>query len=465
MKKFAIPRGLPPLLEPFRATSADRWDQRKVCHLYRRAGFGPTLAEMEQGLALGKDGTVDRLLHRADSGELDRFLSIVQTELVDFGDDIARAQAFWLYRMVATQDPFPEKMALFWHGHFATANYKVRNPALMYGQYETLREHGRGDFETLLREVARDPAMLIWLDGGTSRRQSPNENFARELLELFTMGPGAYSEDDVRNAARAFTGWRVQGGRAVFSERQCDAGDKTFLGAEGPLGADEIIRIVSYRAETARFLARALLAFFVADDVPADVVEGLTQVYLQNRGNVLAVMDVIFRSRLFYSREVYRGLVKSPVELVVGTVRVLDANTNRDKALPALANMGQELFNPPSVKGWEGGEKWLNTVTSLERANFVSDMMLRTPVKVAGRDHVLLQSLKDHKLRAPAEVVDHLVRCLVQGDVSPRQRRTFEEYYASQLAEVDAGKTDEAWDFKLRRLSALIMTLPAYQLS
>jgi len=423
MNDIIYPRGLPASLTPYEPSGRDPWNLRKACHLYRRAGFGATVAEMDQAEAAGFDATVNRLI-RVDTSasELDRFLSTVRTELFDFGDEVETAQAFWLYRCVATERPYAEKMALFWHGHFATANYKVNSPELMYQQYRTLSDHGRGRFEDLLLQVARNPAMLIWLDGNVNRKGSPNENFARELLELFSMGPGPYTETDIQEGARASTGWQTKGGTFAFNIGQHDSGEKVFLGERGAFGGEDIIRIVAASRHTALFLSRKLLNFFVMPDPPDAVVNGLADVYLANEGSIQVMCEVIFRSRLFYSDAAHRALIKSPTELVVGALRILDANTNRKLVLGAMTNMGQELFNPPNVKGWDGDATWLNTVTTLERVNFLNQLMLRTPVKVEGRDHLLLQALKDRGLRGPSEVVEYFVNYLLQGDVTAEQR-------------------------------------------
>lgn len=460
------PQHLPDLLRPWQPGPADSWDRRKAAHLYRRAGFGPTLPEMDRALDADMDTCVTQLMDVDTApGGLDNLMQIVRTELVRFDDNLETAQSFWLYRMIASDQIFEEKVALFWHYHFATANYKVQSPTYMYRQYETLRDNGLGRFDDLLLAVARDPAMLIWLDNQSNRREQPNENFARELLELFTMGPGAYSETDIREAARAFTGWHREGDRFVFRENQHDAGEKTFLGQTGPWNGDDIIRLAAARPETARFLARKMLSFFVMPEPSEEAIAALAAVYDESDHHLGTMLGVLLRSRLFYSEAAYRSLIRSPIEMVVGSIRLLDANSNRDMALPAMLNMGQELFNPPDVKGWDGGEAWINTVTTLERANFLNNLLMRSPVKVEGRDHLLLQRLKDQGLRQPAEVIDYLLSMILQGDAEPLQRQILIDYYKQELAKLDQPNNRESWDFKLRRVAYMMMTLPAYQLS
>ena len=455
---------LPESLLPWEPQGDDRWDRRKAAHLYRRAGFGPTIAEIDEGVDLGMEPLVSRLIGYPDGpSRLDDMLDLVRTELVDFDENLGTPQSFWLYRMIATDRPFAERLTLFWHGHFATANFKVQSPSLMYRQYETMRDRGRGRFDDLLLAIAQDPAMILWLDNNTNRRRAPNENFARELLELFTMGPGAYTEADIQAAARAFTGWHTENGQFIRRDGDHDPGDKTFLGQTGPWDGTDIIRIVAERRETARFLAGKLLRHFVMEQPPEEAIAGLAEVYLGEDHRLRAMLDVLFRSRLFYRPAAYRALVRDPVHLVVGTVRLLDANSNREMALPAMAQMGQELFNPPNVKGWEGGEAWINSVTLLARSNFVNDLLMRSPVRVPGRDHLLLQALKEKGLREPEAVVGFLADAVIQADLEPGQRTILLDYYANELRKLDDG--GESWDFKLRRLAYMIMTLPAYQLS
>ena len=466
MAAVVLPANLPAELAPYAPTAAAPWDLRRAAHLYRRAGFGPTLPELDAAVAAGCPAAVDALLDYAGRpNRVDDLLQLVQRELVDFGEDLGTPQAFWLYRMIVGDHPFEEKLALYWHNHFATANYKVKSPAAMYRHYEMLRRHQLGRFDDLLLAVARDPAMLIWLDNDSNRRGQPNENFARELLELFTLGVGHYTEADIKEAARAFTGWRLGGDGFYFDQGQHDGGTKTFLGETGKLGGEDIIRLVAAQPQTGRYLARRLLRAFVMDDPPAAAVDGLAVVYQANDHRLDALYRVLFRSQLFFGPAAYRALVRSPIEVVVGTIRILDAGSNRRISAPALARMGQELLNPPSVKGWDGGDAWINSVTVLERMNFVNELMIRAPVRVDGRDHLLLQTLKERNLREPAAVVDFLVRYLAQDDCSAAQRRVLVDYFAAEVAKLQQPGQTESWDYKLRRLAYLVMCLPACQLS
>ncbi len=240
----------------------DPWDLRKAAHLHRRAGFGATRAELLRDVEAGPAASVERLFHppQVSTEEIEAIDGLRQTARTSSNLDLLKV--CWLNRILHGPDPLREKLTLFWHGHFATSNKKVESVALMDRQNETLRTHALGGFAALLEAIVADPAMLVWLDGGTSKKGKPNENFAREFLELFTLGAGNYTERDIREAARAFTGWVRQDSRRGFQETpsfahdpaQVDDGAKTFLGRTGPWGPSDIVRIVLERPEAATFL-------------------------------------------------------------------------------------------------------------------------------------------------------------------------------------------------------------------
>lgn len=240
---------------------ADRDTRSRVALLLRRAGFGASPSELERYVKLGIDGTIDELLHPERVAEdFDGLLEGLQGHLIDL-QNIEDVQTWWLYRMVRSRRPLVEKLTLFWHGHFAVANAKVTNPGAMHNHLATLREHGLGSYRELLVHVSRDPAMLIWLDGATNRKNAPNENYGRELLELYTLGIGHYTEEDVASAARAFTGWNLQDHAFFFNRNQHDFGPKTFLGQTGPFDGSDIIDAVVGRPATAERICRKLFTF------------------------------------------------------------------------------------------------------------------------------------------------------------------------------------------------------------
>jgi uncharacterized protein (DUF1800 family) len=369
-------------------TPGDPWDLRKVAHLHRRAGFGATRAELLRDLEAGPSASVERLFHppQLPTEAAEAIESLRRTAATS--SSIELLKVCWINRMLHGPDPLREKLTLFWHGHFATSNKKVESVALMDGQNETLRLHALGRYATLLEAIIADPAMLVWLDGGTSRKEKPNENFAREFLELFTLGPGAYAERDVREVARAFTGWTRKDSRGGFRETpsfvrddtQVDPEPKTFLGQTGGWGPADIVRIVLDRPEAATFLAMKLYRLFVSEAGPpsAELIEPLAELIKSRDFAIGPVLEVILRSRQFYSQQAYRGRVKSPVEHSAGLVRMLEiprAEMNPLALTAACDLQGQELFAPPNVAGWAGGPIWINSATLLERTNWAADVI------------------------------------------------------------------------------------------
>jgi uncharacterized protein (DUF1800 family) len=378
---------------PFVPTLDDPWDLRKVAHLHRRAGFGATRAELERDVAAGPAESVGRFLNPSDPSADERSVREgLRTGAVGSSDP-RRLRAYWLYRMLFGGDPLRERLTLFWHGHFATSLTKVDSVTALGVQMDTLRERALGGFAGLLDAMIADPAMLVWLDGGTSRREQPNENFAREFLELFTLGEGAYSERDIREAARAFTGWVYEGGmrtpgdsnpKFAFDDEAHDPGAKTFLGQTGSWKGADIVRMTLVRPEAAQHLARKLYRAFVAEepDPLPELIEPLADSLRSSDYSISQVMHVILRSRYFYSKASYRRRIKSPVEFTVGLLRMLEVprhNVNLLAAAAACTTQGQELFAPPNVNGWQGGMHWINSSSLLERLNWATDVVWGNP--------------------------------------------------------------------------------------
>jgi uncharacterized protein (DUF1800 family) len=370
---------------PFEPTAAELWDLRKVAHLHRRAGFGATWAELQRDLRDGPAASVNRLLNAPVPATEE--VQVLESLRAGSRESEDRLKAWWLYRVVFGPDPLREKMTLFWHNHFATSNRKVKNLTSMLEQNELLRRHATGNFAELLEAMVTDPAMLIWLDGGSSRRELPNENFAREFLELFTLGRGNYSEADVRQAARAFTGWvqehdngRGEPPRFRFDPDSFDGGDKVFLGQRGRWNARDIVRITLAQAAAAEFVCRKLFCLFIREDSEptGDLVRPLAAELSANRFSIRHVIRIILRSRLFYDPSVVRQRVKSPVEFSAGLVRMLVIPRAKVRLLALAATcdrQGQELFYPPNVGGWPGGRSWLNSTSLVERGNWCSDLV------------------------------------------------------------------------------------------
>jgi len=349
-----------------------------LAHLLRRAGFGVSPREWPLYERQGIAATTESLLHPERTPDhLDELFKEIGGDYVDF-NDINSVKQWWLYRMVHSRRPLEEKMTLFWHGHFATANYKVDSAPRMWAQNQTFRRFGLGSFRTLLGQIARDPAMLVWLDGSQNRVGAPNENFARESMELFTLGRGnGYTEKDVQEAARCFTGWRTADTPAgfVYDPTAHDDGEKTVLEQTGNWHTDDLVDILAAHPATAKNLSAKLFRFFVHDHPSEQEIERLSKVYLSNNYEIRAVLRAIFTSEEFGSDAARWARIKSPTEFAVMTIRDLDAPMTAVRELgQSLSQMGQDLFYPPNVSGWHEGRNWINTRTLLARVNFADSL-------------------------------------------------------------------------------------------
>jgi uncharacterized protein (DUF1800 family) len=346
----------------------------QIPHLLRRAGFAASPDELSFYQNLGVSGAVDRLLNyeSIDDSSLPTQPDItMELERKPAAGEVNNLVSWWVDRMVNTPRPLEEKMILFWHNHFATAIYKVRSPFLMFKQNQLLRSKGMGNFRDLLTGITQDPAMLLWLDGARNRKGVANENYGREIMEVFTIGVGNYTEDDVKAAARAFTGYQIdKDGNSFFNPKIHDDGTKTFLGHTGNLGPEDIVNILASHPATARKISNELFTYLAHSEPDDTVLDELQNVYLSTDGNIKAVVEAIFKSDEFWSMNAYLNLVKSPVDFVATALRSLSATVNPKSVMYALNMMGQLPFNPPSVFGWPSGQAWISTSTMLDRFNF-----------------------------------------------------------------------------------------------
>lgn len=375
-------------------------DLAMIAHLMRRAGFGASREELEERLAVGYEETVEDLLHPERQAPVDiyEFLRYHHMQWKP-GTLGGVGQVSWVWRMINTKAPLQEKMCLFWHQIFATGVSKVDHYDEITDMIDMFREKGMGKYRDLLIEVAKNPAMLYWLDNNENHAAAVNENWGRELLELFSMGVSNYTENDVRECSRAFTGWtmspklpRFHMGRwdwyFEFKEDDHDYGEKDFLGHKGNFDGEDVIDIVLAHPATAQFIARHLYSFFVADEVqvPAwqvtpprdpEAVEVIANALTESDFDMTDALRVLFNSGFF--KEARFTKVKNPTEVVVGTVRMAGGVELPGPEIFDWAShityMGQELLNPPSVEGWHSGAEWVNSGTLMKRANFVSDMM------------------------------------------------------------------------------------------
>jgi len=367
-------------------------------HLLTRTGFGATPAETDACAGLSRSEAIDRILGStrtvARSAAPDgvdawtppyRVREMSAEERMQFQRELRQRalalKAWWLGEMLGTDSPFTERMTLFWHNHFTSSLQKVRSAGLMYRQNALLRAHAFGSFADLLLAVSKDPAMLVYLDSATSRRGQPNENFAREVMELFTLGEGRYGERDVKEAARAFTGWSIDRDTGAFLWRPLahDDGVKTVLGRTGNFRGDDVIAILLEQPATAEFVVGKLWREFVSPQPDAPQVKRIAARFRASGYQIRVALRELLLQEAFWAPENRGTLVKSPVDLVVGSLRQFDlAAADPRPLVPLLRNLGQDILSPPNVKGWPGGEAWINSQTLLARKQFLERLSGRS---------------------------------------------------------------------------------------
>ena len=457
-------------------------------HLLARTGFAPSAAEIATYAPLDRQAAVARVLETSRTTTLtpppaaltdDRPIRAPRAGAsVDdrkaFVQEQLRAgialRGWWLTEMLATDAPLLERMTLFWHNHFVSSQQKVRVAKLMYRQNVTLRAHALGDFGALLHAASKDAAMLVYLDGVRNRRGAPNENFAREVMELFTLGEGRYTEQDVREAARAFSGWSLEreSGTFVFRRLLHDGGDKTILGRTGRFDGDAVLDLLLERPETAEHVVAKLWREFVSPDPDAAEVRRIAADFRRSGYRIPVALRHLLESEAFWSPG-HRGvLVRSPIDLVVGTLRALEVVP--DDATPfafAAAGMGQNLFSPPNVKGWRGGDAWIDASTLLARKQFV-ETLARYEETRTGMRNATTGSADAMAPRAPRSLLapQPMIAIDVDDDARTRQRRVaraldraFRElaFSATRWLGSLPGDTPDA---KRRTAQAILLPLP-----
>lgn len=374
-----------------------------MAHLMRRAGFGASYDELVERTGKGYDATVEELLDPDAHGiaPVDTFTLYRYHPMNEVPGAPPYGTMNFLYYMLTTKRPLEEKMTLFWHMVFATGNSKIDNPTEMDRQIRMFREHGMGNYRDLLVRLAKDPAMIFWLDNNMSHKHAPNENWGRELLELFSMGQGNYSEDDVKMASRAFTGWTIKPklprapyGRFLwefeYKAEDHDDSEKEFLGRTGNFNGEDIIDIILEEPVTARFIARHLYNFFVADEVQVpswndepprnpEAVQAIADAFVSSNFDIRATLRFIFTSDFFKDEAIWFQKVKNPAEIIAGATRLVGDYQEPKPGVMHLAletgYQGQELINPPSVEGWHTGSEWIDTGALVRRVNFVSSLL------------------------------------------------------------------------------------------
>ncbi len=466
-------------------------DLALMAHLMRRAGFGANRDDLETYAAKGYEATVGELLHPEEQPPFDDDLAYRYVPYFRMGTGIPSYQSYWMYRMISTQRPLEEKMTLFWHQIFATSHSKMNRNPQMNQQLKLLRSFAMGNVRTVLIEMSKDPAMIYWLDNNENHNGAPNENFGRELLELFSMGVGKdqqvnYSEDDVQECARAFTGWTMtpQLPRYPYGDycwefeyRPDDHDDreKTFLGERGRFNGDDIVDIIVRQPATARFLSRHLYSFFVADEPgvpswqttePQDpaALKALEDEYFRSNFDIKAMLRLLFNSEFFKNARFKK--VKSPAELVAGVMRLVDDYTtlkpNSHELAFAAAYMGQDLLNPPTVEGWHTGKEWIDSGALVERVNFAADRV--GDISNPGVRRIVQRLADQGPLMSAEQLVDS---CLdLAGPVVVSEARKSELVsHVQREGDVRCGSDAEMQKFQVRvtRLLQLIVASREFQ--
>lgn len=417
-----------------------RTDRERTAHLLRRFGLGASEAELDFYAKDGWREAVEKLLNYESIEE--RNTLEVQAFANDKGQlRIQSVQAFWATRLLTTRRPLLEKMVLFWHDHYATSAQKVTQPLLMHEQNETFRTHATGNFKDLLLEVSKDPAMLVWLDNQFNVKGKPNENFAREIMELFTLGIGNYTESDVQEAARAFTGWSFRGADRTkqrkyakpefsFDPRRHDSGIKTVCGNKGPFDGEDVIRLLAEDPRCAKYITQKMWAWFAYPDPDEALVAKLANVFQKSGLDIKVLLRSIMLSDEFYSEQAERKIVKNPIDFIVPTLRQMGIGeaigldlTEEGilKKRPAAAfgvmsvskAMGMDLLFPPDVAGWESGNAWISSATMIERVRWADRIFGVTPTGAKANQRTVSLNLPVFQLlrgfTTPAEVVDFFV--------------------------------------------------------
>jgi uncharacterized protein (DUF1800 family) len=448
----------------------------KIKHLYWRAGFGLSPQEWEERKNWSIAKTVDQLFREAKAAGPLQALNVSSLTKKPTKEQkkmerkyVGRQNTACLVRMAnPNESAFMERMSLFWHGHFACSSKLSK---LAFNQINTIRKHALGNFRDLVLAVAKDPSMIRYLNNQQNKKNKPNENFARELMELFTIGRGHYTEQDIKEAARAFTGWSSNlSGTFIFRHRQHDFGTKTFMGRTGKFDGDEIIDIILEQRETAQFICTKVYRYFVNEIVDTRIVDQLATQFYQSDYNIEALMRSIFTSDWFYDKKNIGTKIKSPVDLVAGISRSLNIRYDNEQALIFIQKaLGQILFNPPNVAGWIGGKAWIDNATMMLRLNLVNYLLYASDVDFRTKSN-LKASARNKAMRKLEARVN--LAPLQQILSTNNQERTIEElsdFLLQRDPAVDKkliqqyAQSGTGQDF-IKMAIARITSLPEYQL-
>ena len=416
-----------------------------IAHLLRRAGFGCTYDQIEKLSLMEYDDVVDLLINPEygppeDQDLLDRyFIASVEARTARHADPQ------WTWRLAKSEKQLEEKIALFWHGLLAVGGIKLDHGLAMLEEIDLFRKYGLGKFETLLLKISEDPGMMYWLDNQNSHKDAPNENYGRELLELFSMGidengEGSYTEDDVKTAARAFTGWASKPTpppfflgpfpmEFSFDKSDHDNTEKTFLGEKGNFNGNDIVNMVAKHPSTAKFICKRLYLYFVSETENWDEINKLSEVFLKNDGEIKKVLEAMFKSEHFKSGDIRFKKVKSPSDLVFGISRLVDKYKIPDLDSAELAIntllMGQFLMNPPSVEGWHEGEEWIDSGSLIERINYASTEISNTSSSGVKR---IIEIIKETNITDSNDLINNTLETLGYINITDKTKGMIKEH-------------------------------------
>ncbi|MHC4323874.1 MAG: DUF1800 domain-containing protein [Planctomycetota bacterium] len=428
------------------------WNLALAGHLYRRAAFGASWEQLQQALSDGPQRTIDNLLKpQAETVEFNR----TYDEYEAATGSVDQLRAWWLRRMIQTPHPLQEKMTLFWHSHFATNASEVKNARLMQQHIRLLRSEALGSFRILLEGISQDPAVLLWLGAEANRKAQPNENLARAIMETFTLGPGHCTENDIRDAARAFTGWFVLRSKLRYIPREHDGNEKQIFDRKGNFARDDVLRIILEQPATSRRLVRKLYRWLISETEQPDeaLILPLAESFAADY-DVLKLVETMLRSNLFFSAAAYRKRIKSPAEFAIGIINALEGTISTTQLAEDLADLGQNLYYPPTVKGWAGGKHWINSTAIIARQNLASALLRGSgpyvnklnPWAVAQR----------HGCTTPESARQFLLDLFLQGGLDPDAREALLKTHRRQ---------NDGLEAQTRYLANAIVKLAEFQMA
>jgi len=441
---------------PFQPDATRPWDLRLAAHLYRRAAFGGTWPELQRALSEGPQATINRLVHpMPEAADFNRLYDDYENAAA--ASEGYGSQAWWLRRMIESPQPLQEQVTLFWHNHFGISNVHVKNNASLCRHIHVLRQHGLGKFDDLLDAVLAEPAVWTCLGAGANDKRSLSDSSVRILMDQFTLGPGRCSDSDIHEGKRALSGWIVSQGELRFVPGEYDATPKKILGQEGDFDRKALVGILARHPATGLWLAQQLVRWFISDTAkPSEPLLAPLARQLTGDGNTAKGVEMLLRSNLFFSTEAYRQKVRSPIELALGIIRPLEGRVGTVRLAADLAELGQELYEPPTIRGWAGGLSWINPLTILGRAKLAEALLTESGAYEGKLDPGAVANRHGHPAKDGGR--QFLVELYLQGDLAAETRE-------ARPTGLSAARSADTRPADPRRLAAQLASLPEFQLA